>query len=144
MKNHRWGWLMVMGALILTGCAGGQGQETASTTTAPTPTTVSPTSTTTSVAADVGTWPLTPDDPYPAGEPVAWTGADLLVARAGCCDDLGSVDLSTYDPATNTWSMLPPTPLTPRGGAAGAPLVCPAGCPGPRANCGPRRRPSVG
>lgn len=120
MKNHRWGWLTVMGALILTGCAGGQGQGTASTTTAPTPTTVSPTSTTTPVAADAGTWSLIPDGPYPAGEPVAWTGTEILVARAGCCDDLGSVDLSAYDPATNTWSMLPPTPLTPRGGAAGA------------------------
>jgi len=51
---------------------------------------------------------------------VAWTGAELLVARAGCCDDLGSVDLSAFDPANNAWHGLPPTPLTPRANAAGA------------------------
>lgn len=71
------------------------------------------------MAPDAGTWALIPNGPYPAGRPVAWTGSELLVARAGCCDDLGSVDLTAYVPATNAWHALPPTPLMPRGGAAG-------------------------
>ena len=89
----------------------------ASTTNAPT--TTAPTTTTT-VPADVGTWSLIPNGPNPVGRPAAWTGTELLVARAGCCDDAGSVDLAAYDPATNAWHQLPPTPLTPRRGAAGA------------------------
>ena len=72
------------------------------------------------VPADVGTWSLIPFGPNPVGSPSAWTGAEVLVARAGCCDDAGSVDLAAYDPAVNGWHQLPPTPLTPRSGATGA------------------------
>ncbi|HEY5155755.1 MAG TPA: hypothetical protein VIJ47_13525, partial [Acidimicrobiales bacterium] len=77
-------------------------------------------STTTTVAADVGTWSLIPAGPNPPGQPVAWTGTELLVTRAGCCGDLGSDDFSAYDPATKTWRQLPPTPLTGRSSSAGA------------------------
>jgi len=51
---------------------------------------------------------------------VAWTGTEVLVAQAGCCSDLGSVNLTAYNAETNTWHTLPPTPLTPRTFAAGA------------------------
>jgi len=51
---------------------------------------------------------------------MAWTGQELLVAQSACCDELGSVNLSAYDRTTNNWRKLPPTPLTPRNGAAGA------------------------
>ena len=51
---------------------------------------------------------------------MAWTGSELLVAQAGCCLDLGSANLSAYNPVTKTWRRLPPTPLTPREHAAGA------------------------
>jgi len=87
---------------------------------APSTTPASTAPTTTAVPADAGTWSLIPDGPFPAARPVAWTGNELLVARAACCDDLGSVDLGAYDPAANTWRKLPVTPLTPRDSAAGA------------------------
>ena len=83
-------------------------------------TTSAPPTTTTTVPADAGTWSLIPYGPNPVGSPSAWTGAEVLVARAGCCDDSGSVDLAAYDPAVNSWHQLPLTPLTPRSGAAGA------------------------
>ncbi len=115
--------------VVVTGCGGGHGNGATSTTTAPTttsttrttaPTTTAPVSTTAPVPADAGAWSLIPDAPQPVGRPVAWTGRELLVAQPGCCDDLGSVDLSAYNPAAKIWRRLPPTPLTPRAFAAGA------------------------
>jgi N-acetylneuraminic acid mutarotase len=126
MRHYRKRWLIVIVApLLFAGCGGGQGNEAASTTAAagaPSTATSSTatSSTTTTVAADAGTWSLIPDGPDAVGPPVAWTGTELLVAQAGCCAGLGSVNLNGYDPQTNTWHALPPTPLTPREFAAGA------------------------
>ena len=91
------------------------------------PATTSPTRPTTSTTvappttppADAGTWRLTSAAPVSANDPWGWTGSDLLVAGGGCCDDVGTVDLASYAPASGTWSRLPPPPLTPRGTAAG-------------------------
>ena len=116
MKAHPWTWTIVIVAALLTGCGGGR---TASTTTAPA-STIAPSSTTVPGAANAGTWSLIPAGPHPVGLPATWTGTDLLVAQAGCCADLGSVNLTAYNPATNTWHALPPTPLTPREFVAGA------------------------
>jgi len=123
MRNRRGGGLIiVMVALVISGCAGGQTAQTTSTTTPPStaPVSTTPGSTTPAVAADDGTWSLIPDGPNPVAPPVAWTGTELLVAQAGCCSGLGSVNLSAYSPETNAWHALPPTPLTPRTFAAGA------------------------
>jgi N-acetylneuraminic acid mutarotase len=120
MSKRAAAWLL--GALALTTAACGSSTKSAapSTTTVPPSTTAPPTTTTTTVPADAGTWSLIPYGPNPVGSPSAWTGAEVLVARAGCCDDSGSVDLAAYDPAVNSWHQLPLTPLTPRSGAAGA------------------------
>jgi len=119
VKDRRWGWVIVIVAALLAGCGGGPGKGGASTTTASTSAPVSA-STTRPAAADAGTWSLIPDGPNPVGPPVAWTGTDVLVAQAGCCADLGSVNLTAYNPATTAWQALPPTPLTPREFTAGA------------------------
>jgi N-acetylneuraminic acid mutarotase len=71
-------------------------------------------------AADAGTWSLAPFGPAAVGAPEAWTGKEVLVAGAGCCEDLGSINYWAYNPASKKWRALPPTPLTPRAGAAGA------------------------
>src|SRR5581483_2865338 len=64
---------------------------------------------------DAGTWSLVADSPYQTvSEPAAWTGHELLVAQAGCCAELGSVDLAAFDPATHSWRKLPPAPLSRR------------------------------
>jgi len=117
---------LVVAPLVVAGCAGGAGKGSTSTTApnsatsgAPS-TTTPPTSSTTTVAADTGSWSLVPAGPNSVGTPVAWTGTELLTARAGCCDGLGSVNLSAFDPGTDAWHALPPTPLTPRTEAAGA------------------------
>jgi len=111
--------VLVVALLVVAGCGGGPGKGAAPTT-IPKSTTTASASTTTAVAADAGTWSLIPDGPNAVGPPVAWTGTELLVAHAGCCADLGSVNLTAYNPATSTWQALPPTPLTPREFAAGA------------------------
>jgi len=121
-NDRRWRCLIVILApFLIAGCAGGSGRG-ASSTTASTPTTgsASTTSTTRPVAANAGAWSLVPAGPNPVSPPVAWTGTEVLVAQGGCCDDLGSVNLSAYNPGANTWHALPPTPLTPRTFAAGA------------------------
>ena len=105
--------------LLATACGSSTKGSSPSTTLAAPSTTTAP-ATTTTIPADVGTWSLIPNGPNPVGSPTAWTGTEVLVARAGCCDDAGSVDLAAYEPATNAWHQLPPTPLTPRSGAAGA------------------------
>jgi hypothetical protein len=105
--------------LLATACGSSTKGSSPSTTLAAPSTTTAP-ATTTTIPADVGTWSLIPNGPNPVGSPTAWTGTEVLVARAGCCDDAGSVDLAAYDPAVNSWHQLPPTPLTPRSGAAGA------------------------
>jgi hypothetical protein len=117
VKHERWRWLiLVLAPLLVASCAGGAGKGAASTTVPPSTTT----STTRPVPANAGTWSLIPAGPHPVGPPVAWTGTEVLVAEAGCCDDLGSVNLTAYNPETNIWHALPPTPLTPRTYAAGA------------------------
>jgi len=73
----------------------------------------------TTVPADSGAWRLTPAAPVSADIPWGWTGSNLLVGGGGCCDDVGTVDLAVYDPASATWSRLPEPPLTRRGRAAG-------------------------
>ena len=120
MSKRAAAWLL--GAVALTTAACGSSTKSAapSTTTVPPSTTTAPPTTTTTVPADAGTWSLIPYGPNPVGSPSAWTGAEVLVPRAGCCDDSGSVDLAAYDPAVNAWHQLPPTPLTPRSGAVGA------------------------
>jgi hypothetical protein len=85
-------------------------------TTAPVPATSVPAATT---PAAVGTWRVTPDGTISPATPWGWTGAVLLVAGGGCCDDVGTVDLAAFNPRSDTWSRLPPPPLTPRGHAAG-------------------------
>lgn len=130
MRGHRSQWPIVVGvAILITGCAAGQVKQAApttgsatstSTTAVPTSSTAAPTSTTSAIAANAGTWSLIPEGPFPVGPPVAWTGSELLVAQAGCCAGLGSVNLTAYNPETRTWHALPPTPLTPREFAAGA------------------------
>ena len=129
MKDRRSLWLIFLGvALLVSSCTGGNGKQggsasTPSTTTSTTTTTSSTSSSstsTTTVAAVAGTWSLIPPGPDPIGPPVVWTGTELLAAEAGCCAGLGSVNLHAYDPATNAWHSLPPTPLTPRDDAAGA------------------------
>ena len=126
MGFHRMRWLIVLGlVLVMSGCGGrthtvSTTAAPTSTTAAPTSTTAAPTSTTTAAAADAGTWTLIPDGPNPVGPPVAWTGSELLVAQAGCCAGLGSVNLTAYNPETRAWQALAPTPLTPRAFAAGA------------------------
>ncbi len=106
-------------ALVTAACGSSIKGSTPSTARIPTSTATAPAPTTT-VPADVGTWSLIPNGSNPVGSPATWTGTDVLVARAGCCDDAGSVDLAAYDPAVGSWHQLPPTPLTPRSGAAGA------------------------
>lgn len=121
MKHYRCrSLILVVAPLLVAGCGEGLERGAASTTTVPRSTTITPTSTTAAVAADAGTWSVIPAGPHPVSPPVAWTGAELLVAQAGCCADLGSVNITAYDPETNTWHALPPTPLTPREFAAGA------------------------
>ncbi|MGA2837119.1 MAG: hypothetical protein ABSF84_11035 [Acidimicrobiales bacterium] len=120
MKRYRWASLTAVTALFFAASCGGGSGKAATSTTSPAPSTSTPTSTTTTVPGDVGAWSLIPDGPNPVSPPVAWTGSDVLVAGAGCCAELGSVDLAAYSPETNTWHALPPTPLTPRTDAAGA------------------------
>lgn len=70
--------------------------------------------------ADAGSWSLIPSGPTNISLPAAWTGREMLVAQGGCCGELGSVNLSAFNPATGTWRQLPATPLTSRSGAVGA------------------------
>jgi len=110
----------LLGALVAAAaaCGGTTASHPSATTRSPVSTTAP--ATTTTVPADAGTWALVPQGPNPVGTPAAWTGTDVLVPRAGCCDDAGSVDLAAYDPAGDAWHQLPPTPLSLRSGAAGA------------------------
>jgi hypothetical protein len=109
---------------LVAACGGGHhGPRTTTSVVAPQSTgstaTAATTPATAAVPADAGTWSLIPNSPNPVGRPVVWTGKEIFVARAGCCDDLGSVDFAAYNPRTASWRRLPPTPLTPRFGAAG-------------------------
>ncbi len=113
-RNRRRCLAVVTAAALLAGCGGRPVANGPATTT-----TSRPLPTTTAAAADAGTWSLIPAGPNPIGPPVAWTGREVLVAQAGCCDDIGSVNLTAYDPGSETWRALPPTPLTPREFAAG-------------------------
>jgi N-acetylneuraminic acid mutarotase len=79
-----------------------------------------PTTTTRPAGTQQQGWSLVPAAAASIGRPVAWTGTEALAATSACCDDLGTVQLSAYDPASNTWHALPHTPLTPRNNAAGA------------------------
>lgn len=119
MKHGRWRWtILIVVPLLVASCTRGPEKGAVSTTAATS--TTAPTSTTTPVAANAGTWSLIPSGPNLVSPPVVWTGTDVLVAQAGCCDELGSVNFTAYSPETNTWHELPPTPLTPRTFAAGA------------------------
>jgi len=111
---------LLVGVLAFAATACGASSSSSTTTATPSSSPMTAPVTVTTVPADVGAWSLIPAGPNPVGGPEAWTGSELLVARAGCCDDTGSVNLAAYDPATSAWHQLPPTPLTPRRGAAGA------------------------
>ena len=92
---------------------------------APAPTAKAPTTTLPIVppplaAANDGTWSFAPFQEVAIGGLVAWTGKEVIVAGAGCCEDLGTINLSAYNPTTKSWRKLPATPLTPRAQAAGA------------------------
>lgn len=121
MSDTRARWFLAIGLVSLVTACGGATREkgAARTTTAPASTTTGSASTTTVAPADAGSWSLIPDGPNALGRPGAWTGRELLVAQSACCGELGSVNLAAYNPATSTWRKLPPTPLTPRIGAAG-------------------------
>ena len=112
--------VLLVGALVIAASACGASPSTSAKTTSPSSTPTTAPVTVTTVPADDGTWSLIPAGPNPVGGPEAWTGTEVLVAQAGCCDDTGTVDLAAYDPAADAWHQLPPTPLTPRRGAAGA------------------------
>jgi N-acetylneuraminic acid mutarotase len=88
-------------------------------TTAKAPTTTGTISAPPLAAANDGAWSLAPFQDAAVGGPVVWTGKEVIVAGAGCCDDLGSINLTAYNPTTKSWRNLPATPLTPRAGAAG-------------------------
>ena len=107
-RNRRRCLAVVTAAALLAGCGGRPVANGPATTT-----TSRPLPTTTAAAADAGTWSLIPAGPNPIGPPVAWTGREVLVAQAGCCDDIGSVNLTAYDPGSETWRALPPTPHAP-------------------------------
>ena len=117
-------------ALCIAGCTSNGGDKasgttsSSSSTTLPTSTSSSPSTamsppTSSTIAANAGAWSLIPAAPNPIGQPVAWTGSELLVAQAGCCAGLGSVNLTAFNPHTRAWHPLPPTPLTPRESAVG-------------------------
>src|SRR5437870_13769062 len=69
---------------------------------------------------DRGAWSLIPDASNSVGRPVAWTGTEVLVGGFACCGELPGAHLTAYNPVSNTWHPLPPSPLTPRNGAVGA------------------------
>ena len=75
--------------------------------------------TTTTQPADAGTWSLIPAGPTNIGVPAGWSGREVLASRCGCCGELGSVNMSAFNPARGVWRQLPKTPLTPRSGAVG-------------------------
>jgi N-acetylneuraminic acid mutarotase len=52
------------------------------------------------------------DAPY-ATSIMVWTGAQVLMWGGGCCDDYGSTG-AAYTPATDSWQMLPASPLAGR------------------------------
>jgi hypothetical protein len=76
-------------------------------------------------ALAAGTWSKFPTGPLSArsGQVEVWTGHELLV-WGGFTPGIGGRralgDSAAYDPATQTWHMLPPAPLTPREDAAAA------------------------
>ena len=120
MKLHRWAMMILFTvSLAVASCGVGPGTGAGSTTTSRSSTTAG-SSTTALPQASAGNWSLVPAGPDPVGPPVAWTGTELLVAQAGCCDSLGSADLNAYDLRAETWHALAPTPLTPRTDAAGS------------------------
>jgi N-acetylneuraminic acid mutarotase len=124
--NHQRFLIVVVMLFVIAGCgSSGNGKAEPPTTTAPTftktgPAPTTPTTTSKKVAAAAGAWSLIPDAPKSVGRPVAWTGTEVLVGGFGCCGEMPSADLAAYNPATNTWRSLPPSPLTHRRQAAGA------------------------
>jgi hypothetical protein len=48
--------------------------------------------------------------PQGGGFALVWTGRSILTWGGGCCGDARS-DGASYDPATNTWTALPTSPL---------------------------------
>ncbi len=119
--------LALAGALVAAStaaaCSSGAYMAGQSTTTGHT-TSQSPTtgavSSTTGVSASDGSWSLIPAGKVSITTPMGWTGKELLVADAGCCASVGSVNMSSFNPQTNSWGTLPPAPLTARSFAVGA------------------------
>jgi len=67
-----------------------------------------------------GTWhriarPILPDE----AAVVAWTGHQAIIWGGTCCGGVSGQG-QAYNPATNTWQLLPAAPLQPRRGAVGA------------------------
>jgi hypothetical protein len=74
-------------------------------------------------------WSSFPDGPLAprSGQVEVWTGHELLIWGGDTVPQLGSgapavpvADGAAYDPATRTWRLLPPAPLSAREGAAAA------------------------
>ncbi|MDQ3462502.1 MAG: hypothetical protein M3471_05650, partial [Actinomycetota bacterium] len=82
----------------------------------------------TDISAAAGRWTPMSDGPLSPRIAAAnvWTGQELLLwggrdCPAGRCDDESVpalVDGAAYDPATDTWRILAPSPLSPRSGTS--------------------------
>lgn len=72
-----------------------------------------------------GRWRLLPDSPLAPrmGQTTVWTGSQMLIwggdTRVGATASQAAGDGAAYDPATNSWSLLPPAPISPRADAIG-------------------------
>ena len=96
-------------AVVVAGCARPAGGPSAPPTGTSSTTTPGPTSA--PAPAGAGTWHVFAKAPIGAGYYAgAWTGSELFIhAAAGYEDPFGSID-AAYNPATDTWRMLPSSP----------------------------------
>ena len=65
------------------------------------------------------TWRTLPRPPTNAGRLAVWTGKELVGWGGGCCGDAFS-DGAAFNPATNRWRKLAPSPLAGSQGPVGA------------------------